>query len=78
MPEKLYDVKQLQEVLGLSERTIFRLLREGDLTGFKAGREWRFTQGDIDMYIESQRRKAGEKRRRERKLPHNDGMQDVA
>lgn len=77
MPEKLYDVKQLREVLGLSERTIFRLLREGDLTGFKAGREWRFTQGDIDTYIELQRQKAERKRQGEGKLSHND-MQDVA
>lgn len=67
MPEKLYDVKQLREMLGLSERTIFRLLKDGELTGFKAGREWRFSQGDIDAYMALQRQKAEEKRRGDKK-----------
>jgi len=38
MTGKLLDVKQVREMLGVSERTIFRLLKTGELTGFKAGR----------------------------------------
>lgn len=58
MPEKLLNVKQMQDFLGLSERTIFRLLKTGDLKGFKVGREWRFTESDINAYIEKQRQKS--------------------
>lgn len=58
MQEKFIDVKQLQGMLGISERTIFRLIKSGELSGFKVGREWRFTQADIDGYIERQRSKA--------------------
>ena len=62
MPDRLFDVKQVQEILGLSERTVFRLINSGELTGFKAGREWRFEQADIDAYKERQRKKAEEDR----------------
>jgi excisionase family DNA binding protein len=56
----LLDIKQVQEKLGVSERTIFRLIEKGDLTGFKVGRAWRFEESDIDLYIDRQRQKARE------------------
>jgi excisionase family DNA binding protein len=59
MPEKLLNIKQVQEILGLSERTIFRLIKKGEIQGFKIGREWRFTEADISAYIERQRQKSG-------------------
>ena len=62
MEGTLLDIKQVQEILSLSERTVFRLIKNGELTGFKAGREWRFEQVDIDAYKERQRKKAEEER----------------
>jgi len=58
MTRELLTLKQVREILHLSERTVFRLLKDKELKGFKAGREWRFEQKDIDDYIERQRRKA--------------------
>lgn len=58
MPRELLNIKQVQEILGISERTAFRLIKDGELKGFKVGREWRFEPSDIDDYIERQRRKA--------------------
>jgi excisionase family DNA binding protein len=58
MTGELLTIKQVQEILKLSERTVFRLIKNGELQGFKAGRDWRFEQGDIDAYIEHQRKKA--------------------
>jgi len=55
MTKELLDVKQVCEILKLSERTVFRLIKNGELHGFKAGREWRFEPSDIDSYIEKQR-----------------------
>jgi excisionase family DNA binding protein len=60
MTRELLNIKQVQEILHLSERTVFRLIKAKELKGFKAGREWRFEQKDIDDYIERQRRKADE------------------
>lgn len=58
MARELLNIKQIQDILHLSERTIFRLIKEGELKGFKAGREWRFEPSDIDDFIARQRRKA--------------------
>ena len=60
MIRELLDVKQVRDILHLSERTIFRLIQRKELKGFKVGREWRFEQSDIDNYIERQRKKLDE------------------
>ncbi len=60
MTRELLDVKQVREILHLSERSVFRLIKRKELKGFKVGREWRFEQSDIDDFIERQRRKADE------------------
>jgi excisionase family DNA binding protein len=57
-----YTIEQLQKILKLSERTILRLLKNGKLTGFKAGREWRFQESDINAYIQAQRQEAEKER----------------
>jgi excisionase family DNA binding protein len=58
MPDELLDVKQVQDKLKISERTVFRLIKNGELRGFKVGREWRFEPSDIEDYIRRQREKA--------------------
>ncbi len=62
MPSKLLDIQGVRDMLGLSERTVFRLMKSGDLKGFKVGREWRFEESDIEAYIQRQRQKAEQKR----------------
>ena len=58
MNREFLNVKQVQEILHLSERTVFRLIKKKSLRGFKVGREWRFEQQDIDNFIEQQRKEA--------------------
>ena len=60
MNRELLTVKQVQDILHLSERTVFRLIQRKELKGFKVGREWRFEQSDIDDFIGRQRRKIDE------------------
>lgn len=62
MSEELLDIKQVKARLKVSERTIFNLIKRGDLAGFKVGREWRFTVNDIVEYEQRQRRKVEELR----------------
>ena len=62
MLAETYTIEQLQKILKLSERTILRLLKNGKLTGFKAGREWRFQESDINGYIQAQRQEAEKER----------------
>jgi excisionase family DNA binding protein len=58
MTDTLLNIKQVQEILGLSERTVFRLIKNKELQGFKVGREWRFEEKDIDAFIANQRNRA--------------------
>lgn len=58
MNDDLYDVDQVQHALRVSRRTVFNLISRGELTGFKAGRSWRFRKEDIDAYETRQRQKA--------------------
>jgi putative molybdopterin biosynthesis protein len=60
MSEELLDVRQVQAYLKVSERTVFNLIKRGELTGFKAGREWRFSLADVQDYENRQRQKAQE------------------
>jgi excisionase family DNA binding protein len=55
---KLLNTKQVQERLGISESTLFRLLKRKELKGFKVGRAWKFEEKDIEDYIHQQRAKA--------------------
>jgi excisionase family DNA binding protein len=55
----LLSVKDVQERLGISESTLFRILKRKELKGFKVGgREWRFEESDIEEYIKLRRQKA--------------------
>lgn len=52
------STKQVCERFRFSERTVFNLIKRGKLKGFKAGREWRFEESDIEDFIQTQRREA--------------------
>lgn len=58
MQRELLNIKQVQEILGISQRTAFRYIRSGDLKGFKVGKEWKFEPGDIDNFIVARRQRA--------------------
>jgi excisionase family DNA binding protein len=60
MNESFLNLEQVAKVLGVSERTVLRLLDKKEIKGFKVGRAWRFAQSDIDEYVEQQRKRAGE------------------
>lgn len=46
-------VKELADLLQVHPSTIYRMLREGVLPGFKIGSDWRFNRDSIDRWIRS-------------------------
>ena len=47
-----------EEVLGclkVNPRTIYRLIKSGELPAVRIGRQWRFRQTDLDAWIDRQR-----------------------
>lgn len=54
--EKPLDTKQAAEALGVTPRTVIRLVEKGELVGFKVGDLWKFRRKEIENYIERQTR----------------------
>jgi excisionase family DNA binding protein len=49
-------VREVAGYLSVDEKTIYRLAKRGALPGFKVAGTWRFKKGDIDQWIERQKR----------------------
>ncbi len=54
-------VAELAEYLKISRSMIYRLLKRGELPGFKIGSDWRFNAEEIDRWLEE--RKIGPRQR---------------
>ena len=52
----IMTVKDLALYLKISEKTAYRFALEGKIPGFKVGSAWRFRKGEIDQWIEKQRK----------------------
>ena len=51
--EKLYTVEDIANMTSLTTRTIRNYLKDGILKGRKIGGQWRFTEEDIEMFMDS-------------------------
>ena len=47
---KVFTVADLSNYLRVHRSTVYRLLRKGDLPGFKIGSDWRFNVEAIDHW----------------------------
>jgi len=45
------DVKQVSQLLSVSTKTVYRLLRNGDLDSLKIGREFRIPKVNVMRYV---------------------------
>lgn len=51
MDESILNVEQAVEFLGISEKTLIKLLREEHLPARKIGREWRFSKSALTEWL---------------------------
>lgn len=72
MAGNLLSMKQVTQQLGISERTVYRLMETEQLHPFKMGKSWKFEQSDIDAYIERLRQETEVKRGRKRGIIANE------
>jgi excisionase family DNA binding protein len=54
---KTYTLKDLEKILHVDERTLFRYLADGKLEGSKTGGKWLFTEKDIQGFLRVGRKK---------------------
>jgi len=55
MTQNFLSLTQVAQMLGVSERTVYRLMEQKRLHPFKMGKSWKFDQSDVDSYIQSLR-----------------------
>ncbi|HJU10097.1 MAG TPA: helix-turn-helix domain-containing protein, partial [Candidatus Binataceae bacterium] len=48
--EEIFTIKELSEHLRVHPTTIYRLLRQGRLPGFRVGSNWRFNRSAIEAW----------------------------
>jgi excisionase family DNA binding protein len=56
--QKIINLEQVSKMLGVSERTVIRLVENKELVGFKVGRSWKFDEADIAAYIQRQKERS--------------------
>ncbi len=56
MPEDILTIREVAEYLKVTERTLYRLVQEGQLPAFKVGNSWRFRRDDLERWISKQAR----------------------
>ena len=54
MQSKILTVDELSEYLHVHRTTIYRLLKEGKLPGFRVGSDWRFNSEEIERWQRDQ------------------------
>ena len=49
--DQIYSTKEVADILHVSKSTVSELLKKGELKSFKIGRNLRFSQKDIEQYL---------------------------
>jgi excisionase family DNA binding protein len=55
MDDVFLTTAEVLEYLQVNLRTVYRLLKAGQLPAVRVGRQWRFRKADVDAWLESQR-----------------------
>ena len=59
MTDDIMTIKEVVEYLKIRDKTAYRLVAEGKITGFKVGGSWRFRRSEIETWIDEQREGRG-------------------
>lgn len=51
--EKIYTSKQVMDLLSISKSTLFRQIREGEISFDRIGRAYRFKHSDVEKFLNS-------------------------
>jgi excisionase family DNA binding protein len=49
--QEILTIRQVAQLLKLAERTIYRLVRRGELPGRKIANKWRFDQAQVTAWV---------------------------
>lgn len=49
--EKLHSAQEVADYLGVTRRTLYTYIKEGKIEALKIGRQWKFTDAQIDAFL---------------------------
>ena len=52
-PNKLLNIKEVADLLGVSEQTLYRMVKSRAITAYKILGSWRFKNQDIEEYLKT-------------------------
>lgn len=50
---RTYKSSEVCQILKVTQRTLYNYIKAGQIKGFRAGREWRFTEEAVKDFMES-------------------------
>ncbi len=53
--EQWLSANEAGNLLGVTGKTVIRMVEKGELTGYRVGNVWRFKRGDIQGYLDAHR-----------------------
>ncbi len=53
--DNLLTTEDVLRYLRINARTVYRLIRDGDLRAVRVGRQWRVRRQDLDRFVAAQR-----------------------
>ena len=56
-PNRMMTIKEVAEYLSVHEKTIYRLVKSGELPALRVGGQWRFDIKELDALVRQQRPK---------------------
>ena len=54
-PDGMLSASQAGKLLGVSGKTIIRMMRDGDFPGYEISNSWKFKRREIEAYLESRK-----------------------
>lgn len=54
MSTKILEIHEIQQILGIGRNKVYDLIRSGEISAFKIGREWKVTESAVEDYIKRQ------------------------
>ncbi len=55
MANEILTIRDVAELLKVTDKTIYRLLAKREIPAFKVGGSWRFSKIDIDTWIQARK-----------------------
>jgi len=63
MKDDILTIKDVAEMLKLTEKTAYRLVSDREIPGFKVGGSWRFSRKELEKWIAEQNNKPGDNKK---------------